>query len=77
MTDTVNTQGSDGVGSGTATASGGSVANSGDANYPGSPTGNGGAGASDATGGDGCVVIIEGGTTTVFSSAGSYTFTVS
>lgn len=77
VTETVNTQGSDGVGSGTINASGGSVANSGDVDYPGSPTGNGGAGASDATGGDGCVVIIERGTKTVFSSAGSYTFTVS
>lgn len=77
VTDPVNTQGSDGVGSGTINASGGSVANSGDVDYPGSPTGNGGAGASDATGGDGCVVIIEAGVATVFSSAGSYTFTVS
>ena len=76
LSSTTNTQGSDGSnGASGNSATGGAVANSGDSDYPGSNTGNGGG--KNASGNDGAVVIVVDGTATTYSTAGEFTFTVS
>ena len=73
---TTNTQGSDGTsGASTNSATGGTVANAGDSDYPGSNKGDGGG--KNASGNSGAIAIIVGGTTTVYATAGEFTFTVS
>jgi hypothetical protein len=73
LSSTTNTQGSDGSGGGSSSATGGAVANSGDADYPGSLAGYGGA--SD-NGKQGAITVTVDGVTTTFSAAGEFSYFV-